>query len=133
MAMAVSGFSGAYMTEKAERKRTLARLRRAMLHSLDNSIHVKAMKVAVVYAALVDALSPACPAFFSMLPFFFAAYGLLDATTAVWLSISIILATLFLLGLYLGKISRESLLLSGVKTLALGVVTALISLTLEFL
>lgn len=133
MAMAISGFSGAYMTEKAERKRALARLRKAMLHSLDNSIHVRAMKVAVFYTALVDALSPAFPAFFSMLPFLFAAYGLLDVGTATSSSVSIILVTLFLLGLYLGRISHESLFLSGIRTLALGVATALISLLLNFL
>lgn len=133
LAMAVSGFSGAYMTEKAERERSLRRLRRAMLHSLDRSIHVKAMKAAVFWAALVDALSPAFAAFLSMIPFFLAAYSILDTRTAVFSSVTIILLTLLFLGIYLGRISRGNVLLSGMRTLALGIITALIALVLELL
>lgn len=132
MAMAISGFFGAYMTERAERARTLRRLKRAMLHSLDRSIHVRAMKIAAFWTALVVAFSPAFAALLSMMPIYLAVCGILEVKSAVLLSVSIILSTLFFLGAFLGKISQESLILSGVRTLALGILTALISLTLGF-
>lgn len=130
VAMGISGFSGAYMTERAEREGTLRRLSRAMLHNLDRSIHARAMRVAIFWTALVDASSPMFVACLSMLPFLLAVYGIIDAATAIMVSVSVILVMLFLLGIYLGKICRENLVMSGLRTLGAGVVTAVVSLLL---
>ena len=42
VAMGMSGFSGAYLTERAERMRHLRRLKKAMLSDMPRSVHAKA-------------------------------------------------------------------------------------------
>lgn len=75
--MGVSGFFGAYITEKAERKRRLKTLERSMLTDLNESIHGEAYDFVSVYAALIDGLSPALTAVISLIPFILALRGCL--------------------------------------------------------
>jgi len=126
LAMGVSGFSGAYMAERAERKRRLSRLKRAMLTDLGKTMHGKASRFASFWTALVDAISPFMAAVISMLPFFLASADLIPAGTAAVVSIVLIMGIIFSLGMFLGRISKESMLLSGARTLAAGILTALI-------
>ena len=126
LAMGVSGFSGAYMAERAERKRRLSRLKRAMLTDLGKTMHGKASRFASFWTALVDAISPFMAAVISMLPFFLASADLIPAGTAAVVSIVLIMGIVFSLGMFLGRISKESMLLSGARTLAAGILTALI-------
>jgi len=127
LAMGVSGFSGAYMAERAERKRRLNRLKRAMLTDLGNTMHGKASHFASVWTALVDAISPFMAAMISLLPFFFASVNLIPASSAAVASVILIMGMIFSLGMFLGRISKENILLSGVRTLAAGILTALIT------
>ncbi len=127
LAMGVSGFSGAYMTERAERKRRLNRLKRAMLTDLGNTMHGKASHFASVWTALVDAISPFMAAIISLLPFFLASANLIPASSAAVASVVLIMGMVFSLGMFLGRISKENMLLSGVRTLAAGILTALIT------
>ena len=127
LAMGVSGFSGAYMAERAERKRRLNRLKRAMLTDLGNTMHGKASHFASVWTAAVDAISPFMAALISMLPFFLAAANLIPASNAAIVSVILIMSMIFSLGMFLGRISKENMLLSGARTLAAGIITALIT------
>jgi len=126
LAMGISGFSGAYMAERAERKRRLHRLKRAMLTDLGKTMHGKASHFASIWTALVDAVSPFMAAMISILPFFLASADLIPAGTAAVVSVVLIMGIIFGLGMFLGRISRESMLLSGARTLAAGILTALI-------
>jgi len=127
LAMGISGFSGAYMAERAERKRRLNKLKRAMLTDLGNTMHGKASRFALVWTALVDAISPFMAAIISMLPFFFASANLIPANTAAVVSVILIMSMIFSLGMFLGRISKENMLLSGARTLAAGILTAVIT------
>jgi len=126
LAMGVSGFSGAYMAEKAERKRRLNRLKRAMLRDLGDTIHGKASHFVSAWVALVNTISPFMAAVISISPFFLASANLIPAGTAAVLSVVFIMGMIFSLGMFLGRISKESMLLSGARTLAAGILTALI-------
>ncbi len=120
LAMGVSGLFGAYMTEKAERKNQLQRLEAAMLTDLSNSIHSEASNFASVYAAVIDSTSPMLTAVISLIPFIFAEIGMLAIHDAYITSLILTLATLFSLGLYLGKIAKENIFLYGIQTVAFG-------------
>jgi hypothetical protein len=52
IAMAISGFSGTYMTESAERSRSLNELEDAMLTNLDNTIYGEASRFVAIIAAI---------------------------------------------------------------------------------
>lgn len=123
-AMGVSGLSGAYLAEEAERRKRLRRLSRAMLSDLRRSVHVKASSVASIWAAVVDGFSPAIAAVIPMIPYILAT---LDAIPIAWAfpaSVLSILVTLFTVGAFLGTISRENMIVAGLRMLAVGVATA---------
>jgi predicted membrane protein (TIGR00267 family) len=124
IAMGTSGMSGAYMTEKAERTKRLKDLEKALLRDMKNGLHEKSHRFATILAAVVDGASPAIAAMFVISPFFFSNFGIIAAEIAFYLSIVLTLIVLALLGIYLAKISDESLLKYGVQMLLVGLVTA---------
>ena len=87
LAMGISGFSGTYFVERAERLRKLEDLEKALLLDLDNSVHVKAQRTAMIWAALVDALSPALAAIVAIIPFIFAHYSLISINETITASL----------------------------------------------
>ncbi len=130
LAMGISGLFGAYMTERAERKRDLKALENAMLTNLDGSVLADASSFVSFYAAVVDGGSPILTAVISLLPFAFVLGNLMVIWDAYTLSFILTLVTLFSLGMYLGRIAKENVLLYGVQTLAAGVITVVIALLL---
>ncbi len=133
LAMFFSGFTGVYLTEKAERIKKIKELEHDLLKSLDKSIHKKAMEVACIWSAMVDGVSPLVSSVTSLLPFFLTLLGTLTINIAYYLSITIAFFLIFFLGMFLGKISKENLILSGFKMLLAGVMVALISTLLAYL
>jgi len=130
IAMMVSGFSGTYMAESAERSRSLNELEDAMLINLDDTMYGRAGRFVSIFAALVDGSAPFIAAVPSLLPFLFVP-GLLAIEMGFMVSVVASLATLFTLGVYLGKISGENLLMNGVKMVVAGIAVALIALALN--
>lgn len=126
LAMGVSGLFGAYMTEKAERKRHMKTLEESMLADLNDSIHNEASDFVSVYAALIDGLSPALTAIISLTPFILTLKGVLVIWNAYVISLILTLATLFSLGLYLGRVAKENIWLYGGQMVAAGILTAVI-------
>ena len=127
LAMGISGVSGAYMTERAERKRDLKDLECAMITKLDDCVISDATRFVSFYAAIVDGGSPIITALVSLSPFFLLLYGIIPVQTAYIAALAVTLVTLFMLGVYLGKIAKENALLYGIQTLIAGVITILIA------
>ena len=124
IAMGASGISGAYMTEKAERTKKLKELEKAMLSDMKESVHGKSQRFATIFAALVDGFSPAIAAMIVISPFFIANFGLISYEIAFFVCIAITMIVLVLLGIYLAKISDESLIKYGILMLFVGLITA---------
>ena len=124
IAMGTSGMSGAYMTEKAERTKELKELEKAMLTDLKNGLHHRSHKFATIFAALVDGISPALAAMLVVSPFFMVNPGIITVEIAFFTCIVLTLVVLSLLGVYLAKISDESMIRYGVQMLLVGCVTA---------
>jgi predicted membrane protein (TIGR00267 family) len=120
LAMGVSGLFGAYMTERAERKNRLETLEAAMLTDLSSSIQNDAANFASVYAAAIDSTSPMLTGIISLIPFILTGIDMVAISEAYIASLILTLATLFILGLYLGKIAKENVLLYGFQTVASG-------------
>ncbi|MFA5365083.1 MAG: VIT1/CCC1 transporter family protein [Candidatus Bathyarchaeia archaeon] len=130
LAMGISGVSGAYMTERAERKRDLKSLENAMMIKLKDTVITDASAFVSFYAALVDGGSPILTALISLSPFFLVYHGLLVIENAYIGSLVVTLITLFMLGIYLGRIAKENALWYGIQTLIAGVATVLIAMSL---
>ena len=130
LAMGISGFSGAYLVERAERMGRLKELEKSLLFNLQNSIHGQASRTATLWVAFVDALSPSLAAIASISPFIAAHQNLISVDEAAAISIAVILIILFFLGAFTGRISKERVILSGVRMLVIGVATAILLLLL---
>ncbi len=130
LAMGISGLSGAYMTERAERKRDLKNLENAMITKLNDSVITDASSFVSLYAAIVDGGSPILTALVSLSPFIFALHNLVVVESAYMISLVVTLITLFMLGMYLGKIAKENAFLYGIQTLLAGVATVAIAFLL---
>ena len=74
IAMGISGFWGAYLTEAAERQRSLDALQRQTLSDLSGSSVARASRVAVVIVTLVDGISPFLGAMLVLAPFLVAGW-----------------------------------------------------------
>jgi predicted membrane protein (TIGR00267 family) len=125
LAMGFSGFFGAFMAENAERRRHLREMENATKNKVD-PIHYEAARFVTFYVALIDGLSPALTATISLMPFILAITGLTSIFNAYIISLALSLITLFLLGIYLGKVAKENGWLYGVAMLTVGAFTALI-------
>jgi len=128
VAMMVSGFSGTYMTESAERNHSLNELEDAMLVDLDNTIYSKAGQFVSIFAAIVDGSAPFLASIPSVIPFILPG---LTIQTGFIVSALASLATLFVLGIYLGKIGGENIWYSGAKMVVSGIAVAIIALLLN--
>jgi len=126
IAMAISGFSGSYLTESAERDREVDEIGRAMLSDMSDSMYAKATKTTSLVVALVDGASPAIAAFLIIIPLFFVPGGHLTYQMAFYIAIVICLALLFALGLFLGAVSKKNMWSYGAKTLFAGIMTAIL-------
>jgi len=131
VAMAVSGFSGTYMAESAERSKSLNELEEAMLVDLEDTIYGQASKFVSIFAAIVDGSAPFMASIPSVVPFYLALSGVISLQVAFFVSIGASLATLFMLGVFLGRVSESNVIYSGVKMVIAGVAVALLALLLN--
>lgn len=131
VAMMISGFSGTYMTESAERSHSLNELEDAMLIDLDKTIYGRASRFVSLFAAVVDGSAPFLASLPAIIPFIVQRYGLINFSIAFNSSITLTLLTLFLLGVYLGRISKNNVFYSGLKMVLAGVAVALIAVFLN--
>ncbi len=133
IAMAISGFSGSYLTESAERDREVEEMGKAMLSDMSESMYAKATKTTSMVVAVVDGASPAIAAFIIITPLFFVPSGALDFRVAFYLAIGICMALLFVLGLFLGAVSKKNMWAYGAKTLLAGIMTAILMFIVSWL
>ena len=130
VAIGVSGGWGAWLTESAERSAAMDELEEVTLTDLRDSKIGKAARLAVVMVAATDGLSPFLSAMLVLIPFFLA--PLLPSVNSVYYAaLGMALLALFGLGLYLGRISRRNLILSGIKTTIAGLICLALSYALE--
>lgn len=129
-AMGISGAWGTYMAEKAERTRSLKELEGAMHADLKGSMLYRASRIASLWASLVDGLSPAIAAMISLSPFLLSQHGLLPPQAMIPAAIVLNLLTLFGLGIFLGRVSRENMIVHGCLMVLAGLGTTVLALLL---
>ena len=124
LAMGISGISGAFLAERAERKRDLRKLETAMLKNLDDTHYARATEFASVIIAIVDGISPALSAAILVMPYFFVPD--ISMYWAFYGSLILGLVVLFTLGVFLARISDEKPIVSGIQMIMVGIATIII-------
>lgn len=130
VAMGISGLWGSYLTESAERKHDLDELSKSTLTDLNNSRIGKASRYAAIVVSIVDGISPFLAALLVLIPFFFSSI-FPSIQHVYYTALGVALLTLFALGAFLGKISKENLIISGIKTVIAGVASIVFSTLLN--
>lgn len=128
IANGLSNILAAFMGEKLVLVRRLEEVERAMLEEealrrsrVADEIHQK-----IVSGGIVDGLATIGGAMVPVLPFISVPLFGIKGIIALYSSIAVSLITFFILGGYIGKISRENVIFSGLKMAAFAGVTAII-------
>jgi predicted membrane protein (TIGR00267 family) len=133
VALGVSGISSAYISETAEKQKELRELEQAMVKDMSESIHGRASRLLPLFVAFVNGVSPFVISLLIISPIWAAHLSVQLPVPPLELSFSIALTILFLLGMYLGKISGEFWLWSGIRALVIALVTGIIIVGLSLL
>jgi predicted membrane protein (TIGR00267 family) len=134
LAMMFSGLAGTYLAEKAEREREFREMERAMLRKLDDTMVKKATRFAIVISSFVDGFAPFISGLILLIPFIIIGAGIpFPWEIAVIISGVTGFLLLFLLGIFLGRVSKQNPWFYGLQTLGAGVGTAVAIILLEVL
>lgn len=129
VSLGVSGFYGSYLSEQAERTRELRELEETMLSRLGETDIGAAAKYAALATASVAGFASAIGGVIMCIPLLLQPLlGVDGSFFAAW---GVAVAELVFLGLFLGRVSRGSLIASSVKFVAAGVVAFGLSLLLN--
>lgn len=123
LALGMSGVSSAYISEAAERRRTLMKLEKAMVTSLDESHHARATTWIPWLVALVNGIAPLLIGLIIISPVWIAHNGMLLTFEPLPIAMLLALIIIFLLGVFLGRIGGTFWLWSGLQSLAVALMT----------
>jgi len=121
----------------AERAAVMVDLAKTEEHLVGSDVSLKETKIyerlkkKIFTGGFLDGVFTFIGSIVPILPFFFAP-ATIPLQTAVYLSIAVTLLMLFLLGIYLGKLSKENIIISGAKMAFFGLITAIVASSLEF-
>ncbi|MCW9078548.1 MAG: hypothetical protein OQK74_05175 [Gammaproteobacteria bacterium] len=130
VALAISGLTSAYLSESAERRRSLSELEAAMVTDLSGTAHSNAVWVLPPLIALVNGIAPLLISLIIITPLWLAHAGMALPLAPLPTSIATALLCIFGLGVFLGRVGGTSWLWSGIKTLLVALATILIVLLL---
>jgi predicted membrane protein (TIGR00267 family) len=126
IALGVSGVSSAYVSEQAERRRALSELEDAMVTDLRQGAHGEAARWIPMLVALVNGSAPLIISLIIIIPLWLSHAGITLFIAPLYAAIIIAFILIFLLGVFLGRISEISWFRSGMKTSLIALLTILL-------
>lgn len=126
IALAMSNAFGSFIGERAEETRTLRDLERKMVMDegkLDDTIIHKQAKRRIYMSMFTHGFSSFIGSFVPVLPFLLIA----DRMTATVTTIVLCFIALIILGVYLGRVSKESLFKTSIEIVLIGIVISAVS------
>ena len=123
IALSVSGVTSAYISETAERAKELKDLERAMLSDLSGAAHGAAARLVPMIVALVNGFAPLLISLLIIVPLWLARAGVHSPWSPLDATLAIAFLILFLLGVFLGKLTGRFWLWAGLRAVLIGVIT----------
>jgi predicted membrane protein (TIGR00267 family) len=130
VALGVSGLTSAYLSESAERRRSLAELESAMITDLKGSEPARAARLLPWLVALVNGASPVLASLLIIAPLWLSQLGVPLPVEPLRGAMLMAFACIFALGAFLGRVAGTSWVFSGIKTLLIALATMLLILAL---
>ena len=130
VANGLSNILGASVGEKLVKELELSEIEKAMLKSggelrgtaVDQKLNEKLWS-----SAIYDGVTTFIGSIIPVLPFIVGSLFLITDMISLYASITISLLLFFILGVYIGRIAKEHIIISGLKLVAFGVVTVIIT------
>ena len=130
VALGVSGVTSAYLSESAEKRQELHELESALVADLTDTDHGKASRLTPLLIATVNGFAPVLMAMVIITPLWLERWGIY-LPLAPWESAIVsAFGCLFLLGVFIGKISGTFWLWAGLRTALIALITSFIILLL---
>lgn len=124
VALMMSGFSSAYISETAERRKELHDLEQAMIEDMAESDHGEAARLVPYLIALVNGLSPFLISLLIIAPLWLSMNGIALPLPPIESTLLLSFVMIFFLGLYSSTISGQFWLWTGIRALIVAVLTA---------
>ena len=131
ISLGVSGVWSAYNSETAERKKEMDDLSESTLYGFEETVISRAQRFASIVLSAVNGISPVITAFITLIPFLFGKS--IPIEYSYWIGFGLAFLILFGMGIFLGKVSRTNLIVSGIKMLLAGGFVVGISLLLTLM
>ena len=131
IALGISGVSSAYLSETAERQRSLAELEEAMVTDLSHTAPASAAKLVPLVIALVNGAAPVAFALIIITPLWLSRGGVALPLAPLPMAILTAFLSLFALGAFLGRVGGTPWLWSGIKSLLIAGATVLLILLFD--
>ncbi|WP_170964536.1 VIT1/CCC1 transporter family protein [Natronomonas salsuginis] len=127
--LGTSGVWSVWEIERAEKRAELHRIERAMLTDLGDTRAQSRRTSARKINAIASGVGPIIGIVLPLLPFLLhgVVFSLLEA---VFVAVGIGVAVLFLFGAYLGSVSKQNVIVAGVRMGLAGIVVAILNLLL---
>lgn len=121
LALGISSGWGAYEAERVEQTISLREKQRALLIDRDSCAISEAHRFAVIISSLVHGIAPIPAAIIPLIPYMF-----LPSEVALIPAIAIGLVSLFIVGAFMGRISKKNIIISGLRMAFAGIATLII-------
>jgi len=125
LALGISSGFGAYEAEIIEQSIRKREIERAMLSEVGGIIE-SAHRVAIYFSTFVHAIAPLIGAIVPLTPYF-----ILPLDFAYYNALTLGFASLFAVGFTFGKISKENVILAGLKFVLAGLITLIVVMVLN--
>ncbi|MDI9617481.1 TIGR00267 family protein [Methanothermobacter sp.] len=129
VALAMSNAFGSFIGERAEETRTMRELEKKMMMDegkLDDTIIHQQARRRVYMSMFTHGFSSFLGSFVPVLPFLVIS----ERTTATIVTVVLCLAALLVLGIYLGRVSRENIYKTSLEVVVIGILIGLVSIFL---
>jgi len=122
IANGVSNMLGAFSSEEYKSYIEISEIEKAIVTvDLDDTILVKNAKKRTTQAGLLDGVATVMGGCVPVIPYIFT-----NNLLTLILSISLVMMILFILGMVIGKLSERQILISGLKLVIFGAITAIL-------
>ena len=133
VANGLSNILGAFTAEKTETEIKIMKIQKAMVvgPELRKTAFYRDMQKATILSGIFDGIATIVGSVIPIIPFVVSLFVEIEKTVALISSIMLTMLLLFLIGGYLGKVSRTNVILSGIKMTVAGLVTAFVCTLIE--
>lgn len=131
IALGMSGITSAYISEAAEKEKELRELQQALVADLGESDYGYAARYIPILVAVVNGLAPFLISLLIITPLWLAQHDVGLPLAPLDASIALAFLTIFLLGVFLGRISGTFWLWTGLRTTIIALLTTFLILLVE--